>query len=123
MFAKLIAALPLIAACSTISSVPPPADWPPLSRTVITMSTDDDMRSMCKGSDGVVASFNGVACAIVSFGPMTCLIVESRQRPMTQEIRQHEGADGKDGHCQGRDHIGEDTLRRAWETWKSKQEM
>jgi len=115
-----LAALALLAGCTMpmMSDDPPPADWPELKVIVVTMD-DSDVRAMCKGS-GAVIFIESTACVIIAFGPRTCLIVESREHPMTPAARAHEGADGKRGHCQGVDHAGEDTLRRAWEAWKSK---
>ena len=111
-----LAALALLAGCTMpmMSEDPPPADWPELTVDVVTMDTIDVLR-MCKGS-GAVIFIESTACVLIAFGPRTCLIIESREHPLTPAARAHELE-----HCRGKDHAGEDTLRRAWEKWKANQ--
>ena len=111
-----LACIALLAACATIGTSQPPADWPKLEIIIVTVP-DAQMRALCTFR-GVLLSSR--ACALINFDAMKCIIVESQDNPMTPEIRRHEGADGKEGHCQGYDHTGEDTLRRAWEKLKAR---
>lgn len=109
---KYLLLAPLIAGCAgTISSNPPPADWPELKVSVISLPASE-MLDTCT-QNGVLLS--ETACALISFSFKTCTIVGRDDRPMSPFIERHER-----DHCRGKDHVGEDTLRRAWEKWKTR---
>ena len=52
------------------------------------------------------------ACAIVDFDLNRCDIILSEDFPEHEEHEQQ--------HCKGMDHVGGNTLERAWQEWKSK---
>ena len=103
--------LALLAGCaSTLNSDSAPADWPEL-KVVTIIAPVDEMLAACTWNDVLLSD---VACALIDFNRKLCTIVFRDDRPIVASVMTHEL-----GHCGGKDHPGEDTLRRAWEKWKS----
>lgn len=99
----------LITGCAT--SLKPPADWPEL-QVVTIVAPVDEMLAACTW-EGVLLS--DVACALIDFERMRCSIIFRDDKPILAPVMAHEIE-----HCRGKDHPGEDKLRRAWEKWKTR---
>ena len=83
----------------------PPADFPALQIT--TIQDDEAVSNLCPQSL-LAQSF---ACATLFFDRLECRVVLPTYPP--DWVRGHET-----DHCRGYDHIGDTTLRDAWEAHK-----
>lgn len=101
--------LALLAGCAGM--IKPPADWPEL-RIVTIVAPAAEMLQACT-RDGVLLS--DVACALIDFDRKRCSIIFRDDKPILAPVMAHEI-----DHCRGKDHPGEDTLRRAWEKWQTR---
>ena len=109
---SLMAALALAGCAGMLSSAPPPEDWPKLQIVVISAPADEMLAACAR----VGVSSPGPACALINFDRKRCSIIFRDDRPMAQEVYDHE-----EQHCLGKDDFGRDDLRRAWEKWKKTQ--
>lgn len=104
----IIAAI-LFAGCTTISHVPPPADWPKLEQRVHYVPGGKLHEVCSKYAPFWMFIF---ACSEYDFRVNTCDIwlPEGPDQPW---LKEHE-----EKHCLGYDHPGDPTLQKAWETYK-----
>jgi hypothetical protein len=104
-----LAALAL-SGCVEIGHKPPPADWPKL-RVEVHRVPGSVVVNECARHIDVPTFIN--ACAIVEFDKNLCTVWVSSEFP-DAAVLEHELL-----HCEGRDHVGEDTFERAWASWRS----
>lgn len=88
-------------------SRPAPADWPKLTVTAHMVGMYD-LYANC--THPAVQ----LGCAVIDFKARTCRIYVAEGTGLV--VLDHEG-----GHCDGRDHVGETTLRDAWAAYKAAQ--
>lgn len=104
-------ALILGGGCTTVDThTAPPADWPALE-IVVERVPHATMRERC--ARYAPPMFNPEACTEVFFAERRCRITLSADLG-TQEHERHEFL-----HCAGHDHVGDDTLARAWRTHRA----
>jgi hypothetical protein len=100
------------AGCTEIDEhTPPPADWPALTIDERHVA-HSAMRDAC--APFAPAGMSPEACAVVDFVARRCTIWLSADFPPAREVVDHEWL-----HCRGHDHVGENTLARAWEAHKA----
>jgi hypothetical protein len=105
-----LAAILALGGCVAIGHKPPPADWPQL-RVEIRKVPGTVVARECAKHIEIPQFIN--ACAIVEFGKNLCTVWVSSDFP-DEAVLEHELL-----HCDGRDHADEDTLARAWASWRS----
>ena len=97
----------LLVGCTTIDShTTPPSDWPNLAVAEHVVSSHA-MLDACMPYMGFLQF--PLACAIIFFEKLTCDIYVTGPAHLEHERM----------HCAGYDHIGDSTLRDAWEEYKS----
>ncbi len=87
----------------------PPVDFPKLS-IVVHQVSHTEMLERCQD-----ALWKPLACAETNFKNMVCDIWYSDDVPPTKAIIDHEEL-----HCKGYDHVGESSIRDAWEKYKQR---
>ena len=105
-----LAAILALGGCVEIGHKPAPADWPKL-RVEIHKVPDRVVVDECAKRIDVPPFVK--ACAVIEFDKNLCTVWASSDFP-DAAILKHELL-----HCEGRDHVGEDTLERAWASRKS----
>jgi hypothetical protein len=108
-----VAASAFLAGCATLidESTPPPDGWPPLAARVVYLGPIDLERKCWKYQPLYMKLLGGLAiqCVEVNFDELTC----TKYRPRDPT----DGDEHETGHCEGRDHVGESTMRDAWAAW------
>lgn len=103
-----------ISGCATvISHEPAPADWPALTRSTHYVGIFE-LQRQCYSSIPLIWKLLGgfaMQCVQIDFAARTC----TKYRPENTT----DGDDHEEDHCDGRDHVGESTLRDAWAMYKA----
>jgi hypothetical protein len=110
----------LVAGCATVidEHMPPPDGWPTLETRTVYLGPIALEKKCWKYQPLYMKLLGGLAiqCVEANFDELTC--TQYRPRDPT-DGDQHEAE-----HCEGRDHVGETTLRDAWAAWlRSKGEV
>lgn len=102
----------LLSGCTTLSHLPPPADWPTLEVRKHYVS-QIEMRDQCVRY-APWYQWPTMACSIINFVAKTCDQWFDKDR-VTADEEEHE-----DGHCRGMDHAGGTYLADLWRAYSQR---
>jgi len=120
MAIRLAAALTVLAACASLvggcatmidEHMPAPDGWPTLEMRTVYLGPIDLEKKCWKYQPLYMKLLGGLAiqCVEANFDELTC--TQYRPRDPT------DGDEHESEHCEGRDHVGENTMRDAWAAW------
>ena len=108
-----LAVLALLAGCATVidEHMPPPDGWPTLEMRTVYLGPVALEKKCWKYQPLYMKLLGGlvIQCVEANFEELTC--TQYRPRDAT------DGDAHEAEHCDGRDHVGESTMRDAWTAW------